>query len=95
MELLVTRLIFNGHRVTAKNLSLWIDSFLMKLLAWLHVPLPRMQGGGCKVSLAPFITLTMFQSRMTEHLLQDNVYISGQRWPTQVDDLQGKKGIRR
>ena len=77
MELLVTHLIFHHHRVTAKNLSLWIDYFLMKLQAWLQGPLPRMQGEGCKVSLAPFCTLTMFQSRMTEHLLQVKVYKSG------------------
>ena len=79
MGLLVTHLIFNNHRVTAKNLSLWIDSFLMKLRAWRHVPSPRVQEGGYKVSLAPFYTLIMFQSRMTEHLLQDKVYKTGRR----------------
>lgn len=95
MALSVTHRIYHHHRVIARKLSLWIDFFLMKLQALPPVPSPRAQGGGYKVSLAPFCTLTTFRLRMTEPLWQHMVYKLGHRWPAQADDRRGKRITKR
>src|ERR1700730_4116971 len=77
MKLLVTPLIHHHYWVKARNLSLWINNFLMRPQGLQHVPSLRAQEGRHKVSLALSFFLTTFQLRTMEPLSRRREYKSG------------------
>ena len=76
MVILVILLTYRRYWVKARNPDLWTANFSMNLQVLQHVLSPRVQWGGCKVSLALFCTLTTFQLRTMELLSQRRVYKS-------------------